>query len=81
MIGFFIGPIQATSRSVVAKKLRSKNQLSAFCVYSMFGNVCSILGPFLVSLVISIGSDIRQGLLVIPLFFIISLLPLIKTNA
>ena len=81
MIGFFIGPIQAASRSVVAKKLKSKNQLSAFCVYSMFGNVCSILGPFLVSLVISIGSDIRQGLLVIPLFFIISLLPLIKTNA
>ena len=81
MIGFFIGPIQAASRSVVAKKLKSKNQLSAFCVYSMFGNVCSILGPFLVSLVISIGSDIRQGLLVIPLFFVISLLPLIKTNA
>ena len=81
MIGFFIGPIQAASRSVVAKKLKSKNQLSAFCVYSMFGNVCSILGPFLVSLVISICSDIRQGLLVIPLFFIISLLPLIKTNA
>ena len=81
MIGFYWSN-PSTSRSVVAKKLRSKNQLSAFCVYSMFGNVCSILGPFLVSLVISIGSDIRQkGLLVIPLFFIISLLPLIKTNA
>ena len=46
----------------------------------MFGNICSILGPFLVSLVISISSDIRQGLLVIPLFFVISLLPFVKTN-
>ena len=80
MIGFFIGPIQAASRSVLAKKLKSENQLSAFCVYSMFGNICSILGPFLVSLVISISSDIRQGLLVIPLFFVISLLPFAKTN-
>jgi UMF1 family MFS transporter len=80
MIGFFIGPIQAASRSVLAKKLKSENQLSAFCVYSMFGNICSILGPFLVSLVISISSDIRQGLLVIPLFFVISLLPFVKTN-
>ena len=80
MIGFFIGPIQAASRSVIAKKLKSENQLSAFCVYSMFGNICSILGPFLVSLVISITSDIRQGLLVIPLFFVISLLPFVKTN-
>ena len=81
MIGFFIGPIQAASRSVLAKKLKSENQLSAFCVYSMFGNVCSILGPFTVSLIISIGSDIRQGLLVIPLFFVISLIPLVKFNA
>ena len=80
IIGFFIGPIQAASRSVLAKKLKSENQLSAFCVYSMFGNICSILGPFLVSLVISISSDIRQGLLVIPLFFVISLLPFVKTN-
>ena len=65
---------------MLAKKLKSENQLSAFCVYSMFGNICSILGPFLVSLVISISSDIRQGLLVIPLFFVISLLPFVKTN-
>ena len=53
MIGFFIGPIQAASRSVIARNDESKNQLSAFCVYSMFGNICSILGPFLVGLVIS----------------------------
>ena len=81
MIGFFIGPIQAASRSVIAKRLESKNQLSAFCVYSMFGNICSILGPFLVGLVISTSSDIRQGLLIIPIFFLISLIILLKTNA
>ncbi len=81
IIGFFIGPIQAASRSLISKKLESKSQLSAFCVYSMFGNICSILGPFLVGLVINFTSDIRQGLLVIPIFFLISLIPLYKFNA
>lgn len=81
IIGFFIGPIQAASRSLISKRLESKSQLSAFCIYSMFGNICSILGPFLVSLVINLTSDIRQGLLVIPIFFFISLIPLYKFNA
>ena len=73
IIGFFIGPIQAASRSLISKRLESKSQLSAFCIYSMFGNICSILGPFLVGLVINLTSDIRQGLLVIPIFFFLSL--------
>ena len=80
IIGFFIGPIQA-SRSLISKRLESKSQLSVFCIYSMFGNICSILGPFLVGLVINLTSDIRQGLLVIPIFFFISLIPLYKFNA
>ena len=46
IIGFFIGPIQAASRSLISKRLESKSQLSVFCIYSMFGNICSILGPF-----------------------------------
>ncbi|OUU02606.1 MAG: hypothetical protein CBB92_02715 [Flammeovirgaceae bacterium TMED32] len=79
-IGFFIGPIQASSRSVLAKKIKSKNQLSAFSVYSMFGSLCSILGPFLVGLTIDLSESIRSGILIIPLFFILSLIPFIKIN-
>ncbi|MFL2678894.1 MAG: MFS transporter [Alphaproteobacteria bacterium] len=75
MIGFFIGPIQAASRSVMVKSFKQKNQLSAFCTYSMFGNISAILGPFLVGLIIEIFDDIRSGLLVIPAFFLISLIP------
>jgi UMF1 family MFS transporter len=75
MIGFFIGPIQAASRSVIVKSFKQKNQLSAFCTYSIFGNICAILGPFLVGLIIEIFNDIRSGLLVIPAFFLISLIP------
>ncbi len=73
-IGFFIGPIQASSRSLLAKKIDIKNQLSAFSLFSMFGNICAVLGPFLIGLIIDISESIRVGLLVIPVFFIIALL-------
>ena len=60
-IGFFIGPIQAASRSVIVKKIKSSDQLSAFCSFAMFGNICAILGPFLVGLIIDYSDNIRYG--------------------
>ena len=74
-IGFFIGPIQASSRSVMVKRIKYDDQVSAFSIYSMFGNLCAILGPFLVSLVIELTGSIRLGLIIIPIFFLISLIP------
>ena len=74
-VGFFIGPIQASSRSVMVKKIKSNDQVSAFCIFSMFGNVSAILGPFLISLLIETTSSIRLGVIIIPIFFLISLTP------
>ena len=79
-IGFFIGPIQAASRSVIVKKIKSSDQLSAFCSFAMFGNICAILGPFLVSLIIDYTGNIRYGLLIIPTFLLLSLLPFKKIS-
>jgi UMF1 family MFS transporter len=75
IIGFFIGPIQASSRSVIAKHIKSKNQISAFCAFSMFGNMCAILGPFFVGFVIRLTNDVQYGLLIIPLFLGLSIFP------
>ena len=80
LIGFFIGPIQAASRSVIVKKIKSSDQLSAFCSFAMFGNICAILGPFLVSLIIDYSDNIRYGLLIIPTFFLLSLVPFKKIS-
>jgi UMF1 family MFS transporter len=80
LIGFFIGPIQAASRSVIVKKIKSSDQLSAFCSFAMFGNICAILGPFLVSLIIDYSDNIRYGLLIIPSFFLLSLVPFKKIS-
>jgi len=75
LIGFFIGPIQASSRSFISKKIKGKNQLSVFSIYSFLGNICSVIGPLTVGLLISITDSIRLGMLIIPLFFIVSLIP------
>ena len=80
LIGFFIGPIQALSRAVIVKKIKAKNQLAAFSFYSVLGNICAILGPLTISLVVDMNESIRMGVLVIPVFFIVSLIPYIKTS-
>jgi UMF1 family MFS transporter len=75
LIGFFIGPIQASSRSFISKKIKGKSQLSVFSFYSFLGNICSVIGPLAVGLLINFTDSIRLGMLIIPLFFIISLIP------
>ena len=79
-IGFFIGPIQASSRSVLVKEIKAKNQLSAFGLYSMFGNICSVLGPLLIGVIIDFSGSIRMGMLIIPIFFFLALLPFLKKS-
>ena len=71
-IGLFVGPIQASSRSLLAKEVMHKNQISAFAIFSLFGNLCAVLGPLLVSIIIDLTQTIRLGLLVIPVFFFFS---------
>ena len=78
MIGFFIGPIQAASRTVLVKHIKSKNQLSAFCSFRCLGIYVQFLVHFLIGIVIDLTNEIKYGLLVIPLFLVISLFPIIK---
>ena len=81
LVGFFIGPIQASSRSFLVQKINAQNQMAAFSLYSMFGNLWSILGPFLVGLTIQLTDSIRLGIIVIPIFLFLSLIPFLKLNS
>jgi len=74
LIGFFVGPIQASSRSVIAKRTIDKNQTVSFSIFTIFGSLCSIFGPFLIGIIIDISDSIRLGLCVISVFFIIPVL-------
>jgi len=60
------------------QKIKAQNQMAAFSLYSMFGNLCSILGPFLVGLTIQLSDSIRFGIIVIPIFLFLSLIPFLK---
>ncbi|MAH78934.1 MAG: hypothetical protein CMP41_03265 [Rickettsiales bacterium] len=80
-IGFFIGPIQASSRSYLSKSIGEKDVLSIFTFYSVLGNSCSIIGPFFISILISITDSIKIGLTLIPLYLFLSLLILNKKTS
>ena len=77
-IGFFIGPIQASSRAFLAENLKKNDQLTIFSFYSIIGNVCAVLGPFVIGIVVDLNESIRTGILIIPLFFFISLIPFLR---
>lgn len=77
-IGFFVGPIQASSRAYLSLYIKSDNQMATFSLYSIIGNICAILGPFLVGLIIKYTDSLQVGLLVISLFFFLSLFPFVK---
>ena len=77
-IGFFVGPIQASSRAYLSLYIKSDNQMDTVSLYSIIGNICAILGPFLVGLIIKYTDSLQVGLLVISLFFFLSLFPFVK---
>ena len=79
-IGFFIGPIQASSRAFLAENLKKNDQLTIFSFYSIIGNVCAVLGPFVIGIVVDFNESIRAGILIIPLFFFISLIPFLRLS-
>lgn len=79
-IGFFIGPIQASSRSYLSKTLEDNNQLNFFTVYSILGNTCSIVGPLLISLLIEQTSSLRISFVLIPIYFALGLFLFLKNR-
>ena len=46
----------------------------------MFGNICSVLGPLLIGVIIDFSGSIRMGMLIIPIFFFLALLPFLKKS-
>ena len=81
LIGFFIGPIQASSRSFLSTNILSVNQFNNFTVYCVIGNFCSILGPFSISILIHLTDSLKTGFSLIPIYFLVGLIFLRKVNA
>ncbi len=80
MLGFFIGPVQSASRTVVARIMPPTQQSRIFGLYMISGKVTSFTGPLLYgTLVATFGTD-RVGMSVAVAFFLIGFVILGRTS-
>jgi UMF1 family MFS transporter len=78
-LGFFIGPVQSASRTVVARLVPPTQRARIFGLYTISGKATSFAGPLLYgTLVTAFGTD-RAGMSVAVAFFLISLVILGRT--
>ncbi len=79
MLGFFVGPVQSASRTVVARIVPPAQRARIFGLYMISGKATSFAGPLLYgTLVTAFGTD-RAGMSVAVAFFLISLAMLGRT--
>ena len=73
VLGIFVGPAQAASRSLMARLTDSDNRASYFGLYALSGKATAFLGPALVATVTAYSGSQRAGIAVIILFFVVGL--------
>jgi UMF1 family MFS transporter len=81
MIGIFVGPVQAASRSYLARTAPAAMRTELFGLFAFSGKATSFLGPLLVStLTVATGSQ-RLGMAVIVVLFVVGLLLMLAVPA
>ncbi|MCC0027838.1 MAG: MFS transporter [Zhengella sp.] len=70
LIGAAFGPVQASSRSYMARSVTPDEAGRYFGIYALAGRATSFLAPFLVATVTQTAASPRAGMAVICLFFI-----------
>ena len=80
MIGFFIGPVQASSRSFMTRFIDKTNKGQIFGVYALSGKITAFLGPMLLSITVYIFDSQRVGMGSIIIFLVVGLILLHRVN-
>ena len=70
LIGLVAGPLQASSRSLMARLAPPERVGEFFGLFALSGKVTSFLGPTLVALATTVFASQRAGLAVLILFFL-----------
>ncbi|RWG67823.1 MAG: MFS transporter, partial [Mesorhizobium sp.] len=68
LIGLAFGPVQASSRSYMARSVTAAESGRYFGIYALAGRATSFLAPFLVSTITLASGSARLGMAVIALF-------------
>jgi len=73
ILGFFIGPVQSASRTVVARIVPPAQQARIFGLYMISGKATSFAGPLLYGTLVTVFGTDRAGMSVAVVSFLISL--------
>ncbi|ESY64509.1 MFS transporter [Mesorhizobium sp. LNHC252B00] len=79
LIGVAFGPVQASSRSYMARSVTAAESGRYFGIYALAGRATSFLAPFIVASVTLASGSARLGIAVIALFLGLGMAILIKT--
>ena len=73
-LGVFVGPVQASSRSFMARIAPQDIRAEMFGLYAVSGKISAFVGPFLVGLVTVATGSQRWGMATILVFFVVGFL-------
>ncbi len=74
VLGFFVGPVQAASRTFMARLAPADMMNQMFGLFALSGKVTSFIGPFLVGTITLVAGSQRIGMLAILLLLILGFL-------
>ncbi|WP_343316109.1 MFS transporter [Brucella sp. BE17] len=70
MIGAAFGPVQASSRSWLARSVTPQESGRYFGIYALSGRATSFLAPFLIATITTLSGSAALGMAVLPIFFL-----------
>jgi UMF1 family MFS transporter len=73
LIGLSLGPVQASSRSYMARSVSAKEAGRYFGLYALCGRATSFLAPFTVATVTALSGSARLGMATLMIFFVVGL--------
>jgi MFS transporter, UMF1 family len=79
LIGLSFGPVQASSRSYMARSVTEEESGRYFGLYAMSGRATSFLAPFMVGLIGDMTGSPRLGMSILIAFFVVGLSILWRT--
>ncbi|TIW90861.1 MAG: MFS transporter [Mesorhizobium sp.] len=79
LIGLAFGPVQASSRSYMARSVTAAESGRYFGIYALAGRATSFLAPFLVATITAVSGSARLGMAAIILFLAIGIAILVRT--
>ena len=79
LIGVAFGPVQASSRSYMARSVTAEEAGRYFGIYALSGRATSFLAPFTVATVTALAGSARLGMAMLIVFFVLGLVILLRT--